>query len=190
VRGPLQWYCREMFTFVSGGLRSGKSGYALRRASELGPPPWLYVAPDVEGDEDLKGRLAKQRRDQEAIWRIKDAPAQLERVLTPEIIDGHGALVLDRFSVWLSLRLATEEARAELRNDDRKLMEEVELLADRLYRSHVPGVVVTTEVGLGFLPASVPDRRLIDVVGMANQILAERAQTVVFMVSGVAQRLR
>ena len=33
-----------MFTFVTGGLRSGKSEYALRRASELGPPPWLYVA--------------------------------------------------------------------------------------------------------------------------------------------------
>jgi adenosyl cobinamide kinase/adenosyl cobinamide phosphate guanylyltransferase len=35
-----------MFTFVTGGLRSGKSDYALRRASELGTPPWLYVAPE------------------------------------------------------------------------------------------------------------------------------------------------
>jgi adenosyl cobinamide kinase/adenosyl cobinamide phosphate guanylyltransferase len=36
----------------------------------------------------------------------------------------------------------------------------------------------------------VPDRRLINVAGLANQILAERAQTVVFLVSGVPQRLR
>lgn len=27
-----------MFTFVTGGVRSGKSGYPLRRASEQGPP--------------------------------------------------------------------------------------------------------------------------------------------------------
>ena len=174
-----------MFTFVSGGLRSGKSGYALRRASELGPPPWLYVAPDVEGDEDLKGRLAKHRRDQDAIWRLKDAPTRLEEALGAQVVEGHGALVLDRFSVWLSGRLSTTPPSA-----DHELLVEIEALADRLYRSSVPGVVVTTEVGLGFLPVNVPDRRLIDVIGIANQILAERAGSVVFMVSGIAQRLR
>ena len=53
-----------------------------------------------------------------------------------------------------------------------------------------PVVFVTTEIGLGFLPASVPDRRLIDIAGLANQILAERAQSVVMTVSGVPLRLR
>ena len=175
-----------MFTFVSGGLRSGKSDYALRRASELGPPPWLYVAPEVEGDEDLKARLARHRRDQDAIWRVKDAPPHLEDALAVEVSDGHGAMVLDRFSLWLSGRLITSDAAG----GDRGLLIEVERLADRLYKSTVPVVLVTTEVGLGFLPANVPDRRVVNVVGIANQILAERAQSVVFMVSGVAQRLR
>jgi adenosylcobinamide kinase/adenosylcobinamide-phosphate guanylyltransferase len=174
-----------MFTFVSGGLRSGKSAYALRRASELGQPPWLYVAPEVEGDEELKSRLARQRRDQNAIWRVKDAPVKLEDALTAEILDGAGALVLDRFNVWLAERLAAPEPRS-----DRSLYEEVETLADRLYRSTTPSVLVSTEVGLGFLPASAADRRLINVVGVANQILAERAQSVVFVVSGIPQRLR
>ena len=41
-----------MFTFVTGGLRSGKSGYALARATELGPPPWAFVASSVEGDDE------------------------------------------------------------------------------------------------------------------------------------------
>ena len=66
----------------------------------------------------------------------------------------------------------------------------MEELADKLYRSTTPFVVVTTEIGLGFLPSSVPDRRLINIAGIANQILAERAQSVVMMVSGVALRLR
>jgi len=171
-----------MFTFVTGGLRSGKSDYALRRASELGPPAWLYVAPEVEGDEDLKNRLAKHRRDQEAIWRVKDAPARLQDALTPELTDGAGAMVLDRFAVWVAGRLPLAQ--------DRELLDEVEDLADRLYRSVVPVVLVTSEVGLGFVPAHHPDRRLVNLVGNANQLLAERAQSVVFMVSGVAQRLR
>ncbi len=174
-----------MFTFVSGGLRSGKSDYALRRASELGPPPWLYIAPEVEGDDDLKARLARHRRDQDAIWRVKDAPPRLEDALDPTLVEGHGGMVLDRFSQWLSGRVASRPA-----TDDRALLDEVQHLADRLYHGMIPVVLVTTEVGLGFLPASVPDRRIVDVVGIANQILAERAESVVFMVSGVAQRLR
>lgn len=174
-----------MFTFVSGGMRSGKSSYALRRASELGPPPWLYVAPEAEGNEDLKGHLGRHRREQDAIWRVKDSSEHLIDALDPEVVDGHGAMVLDRFSFWLSARVATGQEA-----DDRALLDGVAALADRVYHCPIPVVVVTTEVGLGFLPSHVPDRRLVNVVGIANQILAERAHSVVFMVSGVAQRLR
>ena len=174
-----------MFTFVTGGLRAGKSGYALRRASELGPPPWLYVAPNTEGDEDLRARLAGHRRDQEAGWKLIEAPEQLGTVLDPELVDRHGATVIDRFSIWLSNRLSKTE-----KVTDQVFLREIEALADRLYRSTTPVVLVTTEIGLGFLPVSVPDRRLISVAGLANQILAERAQSVVLMVSGVALRLR
>ena len=174
-----------MFTFVTGGLRSGKSGYALRRASELGPPPWLYVAAHIEGDDELKARLAGHRRDQDAAWKLLEAPEKLVSALAPATLAGHGAAVIDRFTVWLSNRIAATD-----KSTDKDLLGEVEQLADKLYRSATPVVLVTTEIGLGFLPASVPDRRLIDIAGLANQILAERAQSVVMTVSGVPLRLR
>ena len=174
-----------MFTFVSGGLRSGKSAYALRRASELGPPPWLYVAAHIEGDDELKARLANHRRDHDTTWRLIEAPDKLGAALDPATLDGAGAVVIDRFTVWLSKRLAATD-----KTSDAELLREVEAVADRLYRSPTPAVVVTTEIGLGFLPANVPDRRLINVAGQSNQILAERAGSVVLMVSGVSLRLR
>jgi adenosylcobinamide kinase / adenosylcobinamide-phosphate guanylyltransferase len=174
-----------MFTFVTGGLRSGKSGYALRRASELGPPPWLYVAAHIEGDDELKARLASHRRDHDTTWKLIEAPEKLAAALEPETLDGCGALVLDRLTVWLSKRIEGTD-----RSKDNDLLAEVDALATRLYRSTTPVVVVTTEIGLGFLPANVPDRRLINVAGRANQILAERAASVVLMVSGVPLRLR
>jgi adenosylcobinamide kinase / adenosylcobinamide-phosphate guanylyltransferase len=174
-----------MFTFVTGGLRSGKSGYAARRASEMGPPPWLYVAAHPEGDDELRMRLIGHRRDQDASWKLVAAPETLTAALEPALLDGFGAMVIDRLTVWLSNRLVATDKSA-----DRALLLEVEALADRLYRSTTPAVLVTTEIGLGFLPANVPDRRLIDVAGIANQILSERAESVVMMVSGVALRLR
>jgi adenosylcobinamide kinase/adenosylcobinamide-phosphate guanylyltransferase len=174
-----------MFTFVTGGLRSGKSEYALRRASELGPPPWLYVAARIDGDDELKARLARHRRDQDASWKLIEAPDKLASALDSASLEGHGAVVIDRLTIWLSNRLAASPESADF-----ELLREVELLADRLYRSITPVVLVTTEIGLGFLPASVPDRRLINIAGLANQILAERAQSVVMTVSGVPLRLR
>jgi adenosylcobinamide kinase / adenosylcobinamide-phosphate guanylyltransferase len=174
-----------MFTFVSGGLRSGKSAYALRRASELGPPPWLYVAAHIEGDDELKARLANHRRDHDTTWRLIEAPDKMMSALDPATLDGCGAVVIDRFTVWLSKRLAASD-----KSRDSDLLGEVQALADRIYRSTTPTVVVTTEIGLGFLPANVPDRRLINVAGQANQILSERAESVVLMVSGVPLRLR
>ena len=174
-----------MFTFVTGGLRSGKSEYAIRRASEMGPPPWLWVAAYLEGDDELKARLVGHRRDQDASWRLIGAPEKVSAALEPETLQGAGALVIDRFTVWLSNRLTATD-----KSSDKALLTEVEGLADRLYRSATPAVLVTTEIGLGFLPANVPDRRLIDVAGIANQILSERAESVVMMVSGVALRLR
>lgn len=174
-----------MFTFVTGGLRSGKSDYALRRASELGPPPWLYVAAHIEGDDELKARLASHRRDHDTTWRLIEAPDKLTGALDPATLEGSGAVVLDRFTVWLSKRLEGTD-----KSKDAELLDEVAGLANRLYRSPTPVVVVTTEIGLGFLPANVPDRRLINVAGRANQILSERAASVVLMVSGVPLRLR
>jgi adenosyl cobinamide kinase/adenosyl cobinamide phosphate guanylyltransferase len=174
-----------MFTLVTGGLRSGKSSYALRRAAELGPPPWLYVAPHLEGDDELKARLGRYRRDQDAIWKFVEAPEHLDEILEPATLNACGALMIDRFTVWLSGRLAKSEPK-----NDRALLDEIERLADRLYRSTTPAVVVTTEVGLGFLPVNVPDRRLIDVVGMANQLLSDRASAAALMVSGIPMRLR
>ena len=96
-----------------------------------------------------------------------------------------GSLLIDRFTVWMSSRLARSTPA-----QDKALLSEIERFADRLYRSPTPVVVVTTEVGLGFLPANVPDRRLIDVVGMANQILSDRAGAAALLVSGIAMRLR
>jgi adenosylcobinamide kinase/adenosylcobinamide-phosphate guanylyltransferase len=143
------------------------------------------VAPHIEGDDELKARLARHRRDQEAAWHLHEAPAKFAGALAAETLAGHGAAVIDRFTIWLSNRLAASEATA-----DYDLIAEVEAFSDKLYRSTTPIVVVTTEIGLGFLPASVPDRRLINIAGIANQILAERAQSVVMMVSGVPLRLR
>src|SRR5437762_185632 len=100
-----------MYTFVTGGYRSGRSNYALRRAAELGQPPWLYVSAGGEPDEAVRRRIQRHRRDVEAIWRTAIMPARLMELLTPAAgpspLEGCGAAVIDGIASWLEQHLGT-----------------------------------------------------------------------------------
>jgi len=174
-----------MYTFVTGGYRSGRSNYALRRAAELGQPPWLYVSTGQETDEAVRKRIEGHRRDVEAIWRTAVMPPKLIELVTPGTLDAYGAVVIDGIAGWLEQHLAGTAESA-----DRALIDEVIAFGERLYRSPVPLVVTSTEMGLGVPPLDTTELRLLKVVTTANQILAQQAGAVVLMVSGVPFKVR
>jgi adenosylcobinamide kinase/adenosylcobinamide-phosphate guanylyltransferase len=175
-----------MYIFVTGGFRSGRSNYALRRASELGPPPWLYVTPGAETDDAIRKRIERHRRDGEAIWRTGVMPADLTMLLDPGALEGIGSVVLDGCTAWLERRLQREpDAKG-----DPTLLEEIAELSNRLSRSTTPIVVVTTEMGLGVPPHSPHEERLLKVGASANQILASNATSVILMVTGLPLKVR
>src|SRR5581483_1111311 len=94
-----------MFIFVTGGYRSGRSNYALRRAAELGQPPWLYVSTGQETDEAVRKRIERHRRDVEAIWRTQIMPPKLLDLMAPAALAGCGAAVLDGLAGWIDRHL-------------------------------------------------------------------------------------
>lgn len=174
-----------MYLFVTGGFRSGRSNYALRRASELGPPPWLYVSTGRETDEAVRKRIERHRRDVEAIWRTSVMPPKLIDLVDPAALQGFGAAVLDGMAGWVEERLGKSKPES-----DPALLDEITLFADRLYRSPVPLVVTSTELSLGMMPRDEGERRLLKIVGSANQILGQQASGMVLMVSGVPLKVR
>jgi adenosylcobinamide kinase / adenosylcobinamide-phosphate guanylyltransferase len=174
-----------MYTFVTGGYRSGRSNYALRRAAELGQPPWLYVSTEKETDEAVRKRIERHRRDTEAIWRTAMMPVKLTEILDPKALEGCGAAVIDGIAGWIETHLAATPP-----SDDGKLFDEIAAFGERLYRHPVPIVVTSTEMGLGMLPRDAQEHRLLKIVARANQLLAEQAGSVVLMVSGVPLKIR
>jgi adenosylcobinamide kinase/adenosylcobinamide-phosphate guanylyltransferase len=174
-----------MYIFVTGGYRSGRSNYALRRAAELGTPPWLYVSTGRETDEAVRKRIERHRRDVEAIWRTSVMPPNLSDLLQPAVLAGCGAAVFDGLSNWVEDRLARTKPEA-----DPALLDEVAQFAEQLYRSKMPIVMTSTEMSLGMMPRDATEQRLLKMVGSANQILAQQAAGVVLMVSGVPLKVR
>ncbi len=174
-----------MLIFVTGGYRSGRSNYALRRAAELGPPPWLYMTSGEETDEAVRRRVERQRRDKEAIWQTAVLPPDLRTLTTSGQLDKVGAVVLDGFLPWLNARADGKDGAAEA-----ALMAELEFVADRLYRLPVPVLLVSQEIGLGVMPADPDGARLVKLAASANQVFAGMAHSVVMMVSGVPLKVR
>jgi adenosylcobinamide kinase/adenosylcobinamide-phosphate guanylyltransferase len=51
-------------------------------------------------------------------------------------------------------------------------------------------VIVSDEVGLGIIPDNALARRFIDKLGTLNQIIAARADTVIFVAAGLPTHLK
>jgi adenosylcobinamide kinase / adenosylcobinamide-phosphate guanylyltransferase len=174
-----------MYTFVSGGFRSGRSNYALRRAAELGAPPWLYVSTGRETDEAVRKRIERHRRDIEAIWKVAVMPPRLADLVQPAALAGLGAAVFDGLAGWIEAHLGHSKPEA-----DPALLDEIAEFAEKMYRSTVPIVITSTEMSLGMQPRDAAEQRLLKIVSSANQILGQQASGMVLMVSGVPFKVR
>ena len=81
-----------------------------------------------------------------------------------------------------------EQISAELAQG--RLTTEIDELMECIDGSTATFILVSNEVGMGLVPASRLGRLYCDFLGKVNQILAERADRVYFMLSGIPLSLK
>ena len=77
-----------------------------------------------------------------------------------------------------------------LKKRKEKILAEINKLSQVCRDSKAEVLIVSNEVGLGIVPDNVLTRVFRDIAGSANQILADEADEVYFMVAGIAQRIK
>ena len=77
-----------------------------------------------------------------------------------------------------------------LKQRQEKILAEINKLSQVCRDSKAEVLIVSNEVGLGIVPDNVLTRVFRDIAGSANQILADEADEVYFMVAGIAQRIK
>jgi adenosylcobinamide kinase/adenosylcobinamide-phosphate guanylyltransferase len=165
-----------MLVLVTGGARSGKSRFALKRIRELAPPPWTYLATGEGLDDEMRARIARHQAERGPNWRTEEAPRDPARVMTGR------AILLDCLTLWLSNRMLDGAS------DEQILTETDQLVAAA---RAVPAVVmVTNEVGGGVVPEHEMGRRFRDLAGWVNQRVAAAADEVVLVACGLPLRLK
>lgn len=162
--------------FITGGCRSGKSRFALNYANQHFSRK-IYLATCEVLDEEMAQRVGNHKKMRGPEWQTVEEPI--------EVVDKIGlygneveVILLDCITLWLSNLLIRWK-------NDPKILEEIERFIDLSKQVRSSLIIVSNEVGMGIVPADPLARRFRDLSGMANQRMAEAADTVVLMVSGI-----
>ena len=162
---------------ITGGARSGKSVRAEARAIAFAGKP-VYVATAEALDAEMHERIARHRARRGGEWIEHETP--LELVLALNATDGGGARLVDCLTLWLS----------NLIHAERDWSKEAAGLAEALRAQKSPVVLVTNEVGLGVVPDNALARQFRDAAGIMNQMIAQAADEVEFVVAGLPMRMK
>ncbi|MET0997639.1 MAG: bifunctional adenosylcobinamide kinase/adenosylcobinamide-phosphate guanylyltransferase [Marmoricola sp.] len=175
-----------MKVLVTGGVRSGKSRHAEGLLSSWGHVTYVAPGPTVaeDPDPDWAQRIAAHQQRRPAGWTTlesRDLSAAL-RVDGPVLVDCLGTWltgVLDAAGAWDQ---PADEVHALVAGhlDD---------AAAALRAAPGPVVLVTNEVGLGVVPAHRSGRLFRDLLGTANQRIAQECDEVHLVVAGRVLRL-
>lgn len=167
---------------VTGGVRSGKSGYAQALLAARDDVTYVATGAPADADDDAwRERVARHQADRPALWQTVetlDLTAVLGMPGGPLLIECLGTWLtglVDRAGLWEDLPAAQTLVQAQTAE-----------LADALAATTREVVIVTNEVGWSLVPLSASGRFFQDALGRLNQAVAAVADRVVLVVMGRA----
>lgn len=165
-------------TLITGGARSGKSSYAQRLALERSDRP-VYLATSRIWDAEHRLRIERHRADRGPQWETVEEPKSLSRC------DFCGrTVVVDCVTLWCT------NFFYDFDSDVDRALDAVKNEFDRLVEQDADFIFVTNEIGLGGVSTDPLQRRFTDLQGWVNQYIAQRAGSVVLMVSGIPIKVK
>jgi len=166
----------KKITFITGGARSGKSRYALSMAQGCRGTR-AFVATAEPFDDEMRERIRKHRKERGDTFITVEEPLDLREAIESLPAEVEVAVV-DCLTVWLGNLMH----RRECENDE---YPEVFRFLDLLGKPPCDLIVVSNEVGMSLIPGNAMARRFRDLCGWLNQQVAETADSVILMVSGI-----
>lgn len=163
---------------ITGGQRSGKSGYAQRLALQLSEHP-VYLATSRVWDDEYRIRIERHQRDRGPQW----TNIEEEKQLSKHQLRGR-VIVIDCLTLWATNFFFDNKSEVD------KSLQELKEEFDRFTRQEATFLFVTNELGLGGVSENLIQRRFTDLQGWMNQYVAQQADEVVMMVSGIAVKVK
>jgi adenosylcobinamide kinase/adenosylcobinamide-phosphate guanylyltransferase len=168
---------------IIGGARSGKSRLAQELALESGGDI-LFVATAEAGDEEMKQRIEKHRKARPSAWVTLEATTHIGSQITKNIGSAK-TVVIDCITLLLNNIFQQFDEAADENLIEEAVLTEIKELIDCQEHVAASFIIVSNEIGLGIVPADRISRLYRDLLGRANQMLAEHADEVYMLLAGI-----
>lgn len=160
-----------MITLITGGVKSGKTTFALKLGRRYQNK--LYIATAESFDEEMQNKIQRHKDERDRSWSTIEEPTEIcnavKRCLEFEYT------VLDCITVWIN----------NLFYHQKGVEKYVDMFIESLKYVDANLTIVTNEIGLGLIPADKLSRDYTNILGITNQKIALAADMVIFMVSGL-----
>jgi len=176
---------------ILGGARSGKSRFAQQLAEKFGGKV-LFVATGQPLDDEMASRIEEHRKKRPQNWRTLEIDIKVGQKLRERIADVD-VVLLDCLTLLVSnviLNRVGNSEEASFAGAEKYVMAELENLIACMDKHESIFIVVSNEVGLGLVPDNKLGRVYRDLLGKANQLLAQHADEVYFMASGIPVKIK
>ncbi len=179
---------RGKLIFITGGARSGKSDFAEKTAISLGKPV-AYLATAQSLDEEMAFRIKRHREKRLNTWETYEEPTEV-RELVSRLGSEKEVILIDCLTLLTSNLLLRKEDKVEDSKWQEEILLEIEKLAEVSYKVSAQVIIVSNEVGMGLVPKNPLGRVYRDIMGRANSIIADKADEVFMMVSGIPLKIK
>jgi adenosylcobinamide kinase/adenosylcobinamide-phosphate guanylyltransferase len=182
---------KERRILVLGGARSGKSQFAQDLAQRSAERV-LFVATAEALDEEMKQRILDHQGSRPKHWRTLEAPIGVGERTAKEIGDAE-LVIVDCITLLVSNLLTgghSELEDVDFAAAERRVETEIEALVRCMESSSARFIVISNEVGLGLVPLTPLERAYRDILGRANQQLAQDVDEVYLLVAGISLKMK
>ena len=166
----------KKFVFILGGARSGKSGYAVNLAKK-NRKKTVFIATAIASDKEMMERIALHKASRPRQWELIEESSEVNLVV--ERFDRqYGIILIDCLGLLVSNLLGDGLSEKDIEKKIKKLINAIRTTGAVV-------ILVSNEVGGGIVPENALARKFRDILGRANQMMAKKADEVIFMQSGI-----
>ncbi|BEP28707.1 bifunctional adenosylcobinamide kinase/adenosylcobinamide-phosphate guanylyltransferase [Helicovermis profundi] len=180
---------------VTGGARSGKSTFAEKLVN-VSNNKVAYIATAIAFDEGMKDRIKKHKESRPKHWNTYELYKDIYKEIK-NITKDCDTILLDCITILVT-NLMFDFDQVDYEKCSRNIIDEIEKyikdqvvkLINEIRKTNVKAVFVTNELGMGIVPENRLSRIYRDIAGRINQVIAQNADDVYLLVSGVEIKIK
>ena len=169
---------------ITGGCRSGKSGYALKIAEGINTDRKVFIATCVPHDREMKQRVENHQKERNESWDTVEVPVNLPEAIVKNS-SVKNVILVDCLTLWINNLMLENKI-----DNQEKIIPYLDNLIRSLDYSEGTVILVSNEVGTGIVPENKMARLFRDLAGLVNQKIALCSNKVIWMVAGIPVHIK